>query len=70
MVCIENVHVVWIEAGSVANPDDRVYDGLIVDYWRNGMGGQVKLDIPENIAMNLTLNEIRERVVLELRGAQ
>ena len=70
MIYIEKVHVVWIEAGAVANPDDRVYGGLIVDYWRNGMGGHVRLDIPENIAMNLTLNDIRERVVLKLRGVQ
>ena len=70
MIYIEKVQVVWIKAGSVANPDDHVYGGLIVDYWQNGMGGQVRLDIPENVAMNLTLNDIRERVVLKLRGAQ
>ena len=70
MICIEKVHVVWIEAGSVANPNGHVYGGLIVDYWRNGMGGHVRLDIPENVAMNLTLNDIRKNVVLKLRGVQ
>ena len=53
MICIEKVHV--------------VYGGLIVDYWQNDMRGQVKLDIPENVAMDLTLNDIREHVVLKLR---
>ena len=69
MIYIEKVHVVWNEAGTVANPDERAYGGLIVDYWRNGMGGHVRLvDIPENVAMNLTLNEIRQNVVLKLKG--
>jgi len=67
MICIEKVHVVWAEAGSAANPNSHVYGGLIVDYWQNGMGGQVELDIPENVAMDLTLNDIREHVVLKLR---
>ena len=72
MIYIEKVHVVWIEVGTVANSDDRVYvyDGLIVDYWLNGMEGQMKLDVPANVTMNLTLNDIRERVVLKLRGVQ
>ena len=70
MIYIEKVHVVWIDVGNVANPNDRVYGGLIVDYWQNDMGGQVRLDVPENVAMNLTLNDIRERVVLKLRGVQ
>ena len=70
MIYIEKVHVVWIDTGTVANPNDRVYGGLVVDYWQNDMGGQVRLDIPENVAMNLTLNDIRERVVLKLRGVQ
>ena len=70
MICIEKVHVVRIEAGNAANPNSHVYGGLIVDYWQNGMGGCVGLDIPENVAMNLTLNDIRERVVLKLRGVQ
>ena len=70
MIYIEKVHVVWIKAGSVAYPDDRVYGGLIVDYRQNDMEGHVRLDIPENVAMNLTLNDIRERVVLKLRGVQ
>ena len=70
MIYIEKVQVVWIEAGNVANPDDRVYGGLIVDYRQNGMWGRVSLDIPENIAMNLTLNDIRKNVVLKLREVQ
>lgn len=70
MIYIEKVQVVWINVGTVANPDNCVYGGLIVDYWQNGMGGYVRLDIPENVAMNLTLNDIRERVVLKLRGVQ
>ena len=67
MICIEKVHVVWTEAGSAANLNHHVYGGLIVDYWQNDMRGQVKLDIPENVAMDLTLNDIKERVVLKLR---
>jgi hypothetical protein len=70
VIYIEKVHVVWLNAGNVVNPDNRVYGGLIVDYWQSGMGGHVRLDIPENVAMNLTLNDIRERVVLKLRGVQ
>ena len=70
MIYIEKVHVIWIEAGNAANLNNHVYGRLIVDYWQNGMGGQVGLDIPENVAMNLTLNDIRERVVLKLREVQ
>lgn len=67
MICIEKVHVIRIEAGNAANLNSHVYGGLIVDYWQNGMRGQVELDILENAAMDLTLNDIRERVVLKLR---
>ena len=70
MIYIDKVHVVWIKDETVANPNDSVYGGLIVDYWQNGVGGCVGLDIPENVAMNLTLNDIRERVVLKLREVQ
>ena len=70
MIYIEKVQVVWIKAGSVANPDDRVYGGLIVDYRQNDMEGRVKLDYPENVAMNMTLNDIRKNVVLKLREVQ
>ena len=70
MIYIENVQVVWIEAGNVENPDNRVYFGLIVDYRQNDMEGRVKLDYPENVAMNLTLNDIRKNVVLKLREVQ
>lgn len=70
MIYIEKVQVVWINNGTVANPDDHIYGGLIVDYRQDGIGGYVRLNIPENVAMNLTLNDIRERVVLKLRGVQ
>ncbi len=70
MIYIEKVQVVWINAGSVAYPDDHVYGGLIVHYFNGGVEGQVTLDVPESVAMNLTLNDIRERVVLKLRGVQ
>jgi len=70
MIRVEKVRVIWIEAGNAANPNGHVYGGLTVDYWQNDMRGQVKLDIPENVAMDLTLNDIRERVVLTLRGVQ
>jgi hypothetical protein len=58
MIHIEKVHVIWIEAENAANPNNRIYGGLVVDYWQNDMRGQVKLDIPENVAMHLTLNDI------------
>ena len=70
MICIEKVHVVWIEAGNVANPDDRVYGGLVVHYSNGDVEGHVKLDYPENVAMNLTLSDIRKNVVLKLREVQ
>ena len=70
MIYIEKVHVVWIEAGNVVNSNNHVYGGLIVDYWQNDMRGQVRLDIPENVVMDLTLNDIREHVVLKLREVQ
>jgi hypothetical protein len=70
MIYIEKVHVVWIKAGTIVNPDDYVYGGLVVHYFNGGVEGQVTLDIPENVAMNLTLNDIRERVVLKLRGVR
>jgi hypothetical protein len=67
MIYVERVHVVWIKAGTVVNPDDYVYGGLVVHYFNGDAEGQVRLDIPENVAMKLTLNDIRERVVLKLR---
>ena len=70
MIYIEKVQVVWINNGTVANPDDHIYGGLIVDYRQNDMEGRVKLDYPENAAMNLTLNDIRKNVVLKLREVQ
>ena len=70
MIYIEKVQVVWIKAGTIVNPDDYVYGGLVVHYFNGGVEGQVTLDLPESAAMNLTLNDIRERVVLKLRGVQ
>ena len=70
MIYIEKVQVVWIKAGTVANPDDRVYGGLVVHYFNGDVEGHVKLDYPENIAMNLTLSDIRKNVVLKLREVQ
>jgi len=70
MIYIEKVHVVWIEAGTVANPDNRVYGGLVVHYSNGDMEGHVRLDYPENVAMNMTLNDIRQNVVLKLREIQ
>ena len=70
MIYIEKVHVVWIKAGTIVNPDDYVYGGLVVHYFNGGVEGQVTLDIPENVAMNLTLSDIRKNVVLKLREIQ
>lgn len=47
-----------------------VYSGMLVGYFNGEVRGHVNLDLPESVAMNLTLNDIRERVVLELRGIQ
>jgi hypothetical protein len=70
VIHIEKVHIVWVDVGTFENPDERVYGGLIVDYRQNDMEGHVKLDYPENVAMNLTLRDIRQNVVLTLREAQ
>ena len=48
----------------------KVYGGLVVHYSNGDVEGLVRLDYPENVAMNLTLNDIRERVVLKLRDVQ
>jgi hypothetical protein len=51
-----------------------VYGGILVEilvnYFNGEARGYVNLDLPESVAMNLTLNDIRERVVLKLRGVQ
>jgi len=70
VIYIEKVHVVWIGAGTVANPDNRVYGGLVVHYFNGDVEGHVRLDFPENVAMNLTLSDIRKNVVLKLREVQ
>ncbi len=70
MIRVSRVDVNWSEAGTFENPIAIIYGGLVVHYFNGGVEGQVKLDIPENVAMDLTLNDIRERVVLKLRGVQ
>jgi len=70
VIYIEKVRVVRINAGTVANPDALVYGGLVVHYSNGDVEGHVKLDYPENVAMNMTLNDIRKNVVLKLREVQ
>ena len=70
MIRVSRVDVNWLEVGTVENPMAVIYGGLIVHYFNGGVEGLVTLDIPENVAMNLTLNDIRERVVLKLREVQ
>jgi len=69
MIQILNVEVNWISAATCGKCE-MIYGGILVNYFNGEVRGQVKLDIPENAAMNLTLNDIRERVVLKLRGVQ
>ena len=70
MIRVSKIDVNWLETETFENPMAVIYGGLIVRYFNGGVEGQVMLDIPENVAMNLTLNDIRERVVLKLRGVQ
>ena len=70
MIRVSKVDVNWLEVGSFENPTAVIYDGLIVHYFNGDVEGRVTLDVAENVAMNLTLNDIRERVVLKLRGVQ
>ena len=70
MIRVSKVDVNWLEAGTLENPVAVTYGGLVVHYFNGGVEGQGTLDIPENVAMNLTLNDIRERVVLKLREVQ
>jgi len=70
MIRVSRVDVNWLEAGTFKNPMAVIYDGLVVHYSNGDVEGRVTLDIPENAAMNLTLNDIRERVVLKLREVQ
>ena len=69
MIRVTRVDVKWLEVGTSENMA-VIYDGLVVRYFNGGVEGQVTLDIPESVAMNLTLNDIRERIALELRGVQ
>ena len=70
MIRVLRVDVNWLEAGTFENPMAVIYGGLTVHYFNGGVEGRVTLDLPESAAMNLTLNDIRERVVLKLRGVQ
>jgi hypothetical protein len=69
MIQILNVEVNWISA-TQCGKCEMVYGGMLVNYFDGEVRDYVRLDIPENVAMNLTLNDIRERVVLKLRGVQ
>ena len=70
MIRILNVEVKWIDA-TIGDKRKMIYDGgIIVNYSNGEVKGHVNLDLPESEAMNLTLNDIRERVVLKLREVQ
>ena len=70
MIRVSRVDVNWLEAGTFENPMGAIYDGLVVHYFNGDAEGHVKLDYPENEALNLTLRDIRQNVVLKLRGVQ
>ena len=70
MIRVSRVDVNWLEAGTFENPMAVIYGGLTVHYFNGGVEGPVTLNMSENVAMHLTLNDIRERVVLKLRGVQ
>ena len=67
MIRVSRVDVNWLEARSLENPKAVIFGELVVHYFNEGVEGEVTLDVPENVAMNLTLNDIREHVVLKLR---
>ena len=69
MIQILNVEVNWISA-TQCDKCEMVYGGMLVNYFDGEVRSYVKLDIPENVAMNLTLNDIKEHVVLKLREVQ
>jgi hypothetical protein len=70
MIRVSRVDVNWLEAGSLENPMAVIFGELVVHYFNGGVEGEVTLDMPENVAMNLTLNDLRERVVLKLKEVQ
>ena len=70
MIRVSRVDVNWLEAETFENPMAVIYDGLVVHYFNGDAEGHVKLDYPENEALNLTLRDIRQNVVLKLRGVQ
>ena len=69
MIRVLRVDVKWLEVGTSENMA-VIYDGLVVRYFNGGVEGQVTLDVPENVAMNLSLNDIGERVAFKLREVQ
>lgn len=69
MIQILNVEVNWISA-TQCGKCEMVYGGILVNYFDGEVRSHARLDIPENVAMNLTLNDIKEHVVLKLRGVQ
>ena len=69
MIRVSRVDVKWLEVGTSENMA-VIYDGLVVRYFNGGVEGQMTLDVPWNVAMNLTLNDIEERVVLKLGEVQ
>ena len=69
MIQIRNVVANVVSTTRCGEPE-VVYCGILVGYFDGEVRGHVNLDLPENVAMNLTLNDIRELVVLKLRGVQ
>ena len=69
MIRILNVEVNWIDV-TKCGKREMIYGGILVNYFNGEVRGYVNLDLPENVAMNLTLNDIRERVVLKLKEVQ
>ena len=70
MIRVLRIDVIWLEAGTFENPMAVIYGELVVHYFNGDAKGHVKLDYPENVAMNLTLSDIRKNVVLKLREVQ
>ena len=70
MIRVSKVDVNWLETETFGNPMAVIYGGLVVHYSNGDVEGHVKLDYPENVAMNMTLSDIRKNVVLKLREVQ
>jgi hypothetical protein len=69
MIQILNVEVNWISA-TQCGKCEMVYGGILVNYFDGEVRSHVRLDIPENVAMNLTLNDIKEHIAPKLREVQ